>query len=585
MYHFKKPDDLVGTISNLDAFLHRGLDTGFGSKWSGLWKPGYKLLDYYSYKVNGIWLNSENLQAVDYGENITYYFETESLHIEESISMPSGLSGAKSTLKLENKLDERKAVHIVLEAGVDIRRRDEDIPEPDYSVKREKSGIKVSNGEELEISSDRDLDNSGEAYLKEHYPGEKQECLVPGEIGVKAEIGPQETETVEFNFSSGNASEEKIQDRKNMLESDHQRVFEASVGSMEDLIYDSSGLGVIAGHPWFQNYWARDTFWTVMGLIDAGYFEESEKILENLAEKDVPGKINVAGEDEEETRADTYPLFIVAADKLRRHYEISEKIEDAMDQSFKNLETDGKGVVKHQADGTWMDTLERPQAVDIQALWVKAAEIMDSDREKKLKKGLEEFEQEGEILDHLGENPAQTINASVPLMFDFLTERFLSSINAEFSSRFGARTRSVTDPGYSSSGYHTGSVWGLTSMWAAAANFRKGKTVEGLNFLENFSDFLDKDQPGALPEVVDSESGEILGCPEQAWSAGMMVHVIDSYLLGIKVTEDEIRIDPSGEYSCKRLNKRIGNGKIDFKVYKGEVEIINQENIEREVVT
>jgi glycogen debranching enzyme len=142
----------------------------------------------------------------------------------------------------------------------------------------------------------------------------------------------------------------------------------------------------------------------------------------------------------------------------------------------------------------------------------------------------------------------------------------------------------VTDPGYNSSGYHTGSTWGLTTCWAAAANFQHGKTVEGLNFLENFSGFLDEGQPGALPEVVASENGENLGCIEQAWSAGMFVHVIDSYLLGIKVGEDEIKIEPCESYSGKRLNKRVGESYLDIKVEDGEAEILNNPDLEKEVL-
>lgn len=586
MYHFKKPENLVGTISNLDFFLHRDLETGFGSKWSGLWKPGYKLLDYYSYKVNGIWLNSDNLEAVDYGDKIKFYFETGSLHIEETIATPSGFPGVKSSLKLENKVDEKKAVHVVLEAGVDIRRRDEDVPEPDYNVKRNSSRVKVSNDKELKITSNKELDNSGEAYMKEHYPGERQECLVPGEIGVKAELGPREELEVEFRFTSGEASDYRIKSNDNELESDHQRIFESSIRSLENLIYDRSGLGIMAGHPWFQNYWARDTFWSLLGLIDAGYFEEAEKILKNFAENGIPGKINLEGENEDEIRADTYPLFIIAADKLRRHYEISNNIKSEMREALDKLETDDRGVVRHEPEGTWMDTLERPQAVEIQALWTKAAEIMGSnEKEQKLRKGLKEFDQDGSILDHLGDDPAQTINPAVPIMFDYLNDNSLSKINAEFSSRFGARTRSVTDPGYSSAGYHTGSAWGLSSMWAAAANFKKGNTVEGLNFLENFSQFLDRDQPGALPELVDSESGDILGCPEQAWSAGMIVHVIDSYLLGIEVNEDEVIIDPCNNYSGRRLQKRVGDSYLDIRVKNGDAELLNDPKFDKEVIT
>ena len=581
MYRLKNPEGLKGTVSNLNAFIHRDLDTGFSTKWSGIWKPGHKLLDYYAYRVNGIWLDSDNLKAVDYGETITYYFETGSLHIEEKITAPEGLSGVKSSLKIENKLEEKKAVQVALEAGIDIREKSTDIPENNYKVERNKSRVKISRDKSVKITSNQELINAGEPYLKEHFPGERQECIVPGEITARIELDPSETRKIEFNFTSSEASDYRVGDHDNYLEGNMKRSFEASVQSIENLLYDRDGLGIIAGHPWFQNYWARDSFWSVLGLIDAGYFEEVEKILEIFAEKELPGKIKLDGEDEERCRSDTYPLYIIAADKLRRHYGITSKIEEGMEEAFEQLETEN-GLVKHDSKGTWMDTLKRPKAVDVQSLWLKAAEIMGR-REKELRDGLEKFAEEEYIMDHLGENPAHTINPAVPLMFDHFNSG-LSKINAEFSSRFGARTRSVTDPGYNSSGYHTGSTWGLTTCWAAAANFQHGKTVEGLNFLENFSGFLDEGQPGALPEVVDSENGENLGCIEQAWSAGMFVHVIDSYLLGIKVGEDEIKIEPCESYSGKRLNKRVGESYLDIKVEDGEAEILNNPDLEKEVL-
>lgn len=582
MYHLKNPEGLRGTVSNLDAFIHRDLDTGFSTKWSGVWKPGYKLLDYYAYRVNGIWLDSDNLEAVDYGEKITYYFETGSLHIQEEITAPEGLAGVKSSLKIENKLEEKKAVQVALEAGVDIREKSTDIPENDYKVERNKSRVKISRDRKVKITSNQELINTGEAYLKEHFPGEKQECIVPGEITARIELEPSETRKIEFNFTSGESSDYRPGDQDNYLEGGLKRSFEASVQSIENLIYDRKGLGIIAGHPWFQNYWARDSFWSVLGLIDSGYFEEAEKILENFVERGLPGKINLEGDDEENCRSDTYPLYIIAADKLERHYGTTSKIEEGMEEAFEQLETEN-GLVQHDSEGTWMDTLERPEAVDVQSLWLKAAEIM-GEREKELREGLEKFTEGEYVMDHLGGNPPHTINPAVPLMFGH-TDSGLSKINAEFSSRFGARTRSVTDPGYNSSGYHTGSTWGLTTCWAAAANFQNGKTVEGLNFLENFSEFLDEGQPGALPEIVDSENGENLGCLEQAWSAGMFVHVIDSYLLGIKVGKDEVKIEPCESYSGKRLNKRVGEAYLDIKVENGEAEILNNPDLEKEVLT
>lgn len=584
MYHFQNPGDKVGTISNLDAFLHRGLDTGFKTKWSGLWTPSYKLLDYYAYKINGIWLDQESLEAVDYGEEITFYFETDSLSIKETIKMPENLSGMESKLEIKNKHDSVKAVNIGLEAGVDIREKSDDIPESSYSVKRTQNSIKISQDRELVISSNQKLLNTDEPFKKTHYPGEKQECLIPGDISARIEIEPHSTEEVIFRFESGESSTHKISNRSQLLEGKQDRTFNAAIKSTENLLYNSEGLGVIAGHPWFQSYWARDAFWTLLGLIDAGYFEESKKILENFADRDLPGKINLAGEDEPNGRIDTFPLYIIAADKLKRHYKISKKIEEGMSQAFEQLELDND-VVVHDPDGTWMDTLERDKAVDVQSLWLEAAKIMERPEVEQLESGLEKFEEENYIRDALAKDSPHTINPAVGLMFDQFSEKYLSKINAEFSSRFGARTRSITDPGYDSSGYHTGSSWGLTTCWAAMANFRHGKTIEGLNFLENLSSFLDDGQPGALPELVDSENGENLGCMEQAWSSGLFIHAIDSYLLGIEVTKEKIEINPREEFTGKRTNKRVGDKYIDIKFGDGEAEIVDKSELDRDVIT
>lgn len=585
MYHFRNPQEKVGTISNLNVFLHRSLDTGFKTKWSGLWSPSYKLLDYYAYKINGIWLNKENLQAVDYGKHIKYYFETDSLSIEEKVTTPENFPGLKSSLKLENKQDSVKAVRVGLEAGVDIREKSTDIPDQNYTVEKKQNSLTVSKEREVNISSSKNLEIGKEPYIKEHKPGERQECLIPGDLSVKIKLEPGEIKEVEFSFKSGTASEHKINNGEQELEGLQTRAFNCSAESTENLLYDSKDLGVLAGHPWFQSYWARDSFWTLLGMIDAGYFEEAEKILENFASRKLPGKINLAGEDEPEGRIDTYPLYIIAADKLKRHYRISSTVEDGMSQAFEKLNLEDN-IVTHNPEGTWMDTLERESAVDVQSLWLKAAEIMDKTEERqKLEKGLERFVESDYIRDDLSDDSAHTINPCVGLMFDQFDEKYLSKINAEFSSRFGARTRSVTDPGYDSSGYHTGSSWGLTTCWAAMANFRYGKDIEGLNFLEKLSSLLDEDQPGALPEVVDSENGENLGCVEQAWSAGLFVHAIDSYLLGIKIMEDKVTVSPVTEFTGVRKNKRIGNEYVDIRFEDGEAEIINSSELDKEVKT
>jgi glycogen debranching enzyme len=324
----------------------------------------------------------------------------------------------------------------------------------------------------------------------------------------------------------------------------------------------------------------------LLGLIDAGYFELSEDILTNYAEQGLPGKINIGSDNREDSAdTDTYPLFIIAADKLERHFRTNDKIEDAREKAISELEIDEDGVVKHSPDGTWMDTLERKKAVDIQSLWLRAAEIEGLDEEEELRSGLEKFEDENYVQDNLGKKNSETINPAVPLMFEQFNQEegsnYLEKINAEFSSRFGARTRSVTDPGYSADGYHTGSAWGLTTGWAAAANLAYGNKTQGKNFLEKMTQFLDRNQLGALPEIVDSETGELLGCSEQAWSAGLVVHVVDSHLLGIEVENpNKIIVDPADGVNGVRTGKKVGENKIDLKIEDGDPEVLNNPDME-----
>ncbi|MFB6193054.1 MAG: amylo-alpha-1,6-glucosidase [Candidatus Nanohaloarchaea archaeon] len=575
--------DKNGVISNLHGFLNRHFDTGFKSKWSGYWSPPYKFMDYYAVKINGIWLNESTVKHVEYGDSMIFHHEAGSLEIVEKVSTPDRLPGFKIELELKNAEGDMKAAHVAVEPAVDIRSKSEDIGDGNYTVETGKERILVSRNDKKLMIRGKGSEIEHREEKKTHYPdGEKQECFIPGQLLFKEEIEPGDKERVSLEFSTSEASFDSIESSRSEFQNFNLgQGFSAAVKSLENLVYDRKGKGLIAGHPWFQNYWARDTFWSLLGLIDAGQFELSHEILENYAEEDgFPNQISLEG-DYNAPNADAPPLFVIVADYLERHWEISGKIESKIEEAFEELET-GKGVVQHDSGGTWMDTLERPSAVEVQSLWLRAAELRDFEKEKEeLQKGLEKFLREEKVLDHMGENPALTINPAVALMFGQIDEEYVEDINAEFSSRYGARTRSVVDPGYEASGYHTGSVWGLTTGWAAAANFENGKDVQGCNFLEKMNKFVMRNQVGGFPEVVDAENGQLLGCSEQAWSASMYIHAIDRYLLGIEVLSPEkVRIEPSSKAEGKRLQKRIGDEYLDLKFEDGEFKVLNDTNIE-----
>ncbi|PSH00716.1 MAG: hypothetical protein BRC30_02085, partial [Nanohaloarchaea archaeon SW_7_46_7] len=70
------------------------------------------------------------------------------------------------------------------------------------------------------------------------------------------------------------------------------------------------------------------------------------------------------------------------------------------------------------------------------------------------------------------------------------------------------------------------------------------------------------------------------GCGEQAWSAGLYVHVVDSYLLGIDVKKDRVVVDPVSNFTGKRLGKRVGDEVLDLEFEDGKVNLLNDPGIE-----
>jgi len=579
-----------GTISNLHGFVNRYLDGGFKTKWSGYWVPPHKYLDYFSFKINGVWLDSETLEGVEYGDKIIYHHEIGELSIEEHIKTPEKTPGFEVELNIQNNGNERKAIQTVMETGIDIRKKDQDIPELQYNLNIEEKRLNISSEDKkLLITSEHNFKIDGEPYTKEHYPGEKQRCFVPGNIIFRKEVASQDSENIKIEFVTPEGSFKTLKNREQELRNQELgRSFNYSIKSMKNLVYDREGLGIIAGHPWFQSYWARDTFWTVLGLIDAGYFELAENILENFAKHNLDSLIDLEkGKGDKKHREDTIPLYILAVNKLKRHHKLSDDLEKSIEGLMSKVEIGDKGIVQHGEKATWMDTLDRAPAVDIQALWLEAAGKMGYEKSEELATGLSEFKKEEFMKDFLGEKAPETINPSVPLMFGQITRKdalkYLEKINGEFSSMYGARTRSVTDPGYSGDGYHKGAAWGLTTMWAAAANLEYGQEKQGKNFLEKMTQFIDRNQPGALPEVVNAETGEPLGCSEQAWSAGLYIHVIDTYLLGIKVKKNKVVIDPVSNFTGKRLGKRIRDEEIDLEFENGKVEVLNDPDLNIEI--
>ncbi|MCK4714538.1 MAG: hypothetical protein KAT35_03110, partial [Candidatus Aenigmarchaeota archaeon] len=81
------------------SFLFRFTSSAFGSKWSGLWFPQKKVLDYYAYCVNNEWLGTHNCTGFKRLPGAAKHdFKLKGLAVSETISTPKNGRGLISVL-------------------------------------------------------------------------------------------------------------------------------------------------------------------------------------------------------------------------------------------------------------------------------------------------------------------------------------------------------------------------------------------------------------------------------------------------------------------------------------------------------
>jgi len=104
-----------------------------------------------------------------------------------------------------------------------------------------------------------------------------------------------------------------------------------------------------------------------------------------------------------------------------------------------------------------------------------------------------------------------------------------------FSSRWGVRLLPTGDPLFSPRGYHAGTVWPLFTGWAALAEYKAGLGEAAFAHLTANADLASARQRGAFDEALDGLEERSAGvCPDQAWSAAMVVLPFVEGLLGVE---------------------------------------------------
>ncbi|MBN2101314.1 MAG: hypothetical protein JW716_00390 [Candidatus Aenigmarchaeota archaeon] len=622
----KEFEDRNYILSSTKAFMQRYADTGHKTKWCGFWSPPLKFIDYYSYKISSdgreFWLGWDNCESFRLSKwGATHYFADSELSIEESVFIPIASRTMVSVIRFENKSDKKIDLSIMPEVAVDMRNKFENFHERVYKTHfnhvRDSVIVKALTGPWYlmfgvgKTGFRKDVKFTENPYYREHSPGERLRCYIPGEYKVSFQLKPKESIDVPFVFSGSFKSntnltkhfdkayngwqdllKERIKEAENKetelyIETPDETInegFSWARWSLNSLFHQSDTVsGIFAGYPWFLEYWARDSFLASFGLTSIDELEKTKTILNIFRRKGLPSKIETSGKMEFGF-ADTNPLFILAS---LHYYERTgdEIFKRSFDFALKNIVNDVKlenDLVSHDPKMTWMDTLERNFAIEVQALWSRIFRDYKKPYHQKIESklnGLYWDEEETYYADSLKINSHPSISnldTSNPLFHILFNETdeirsiaVLEKIRTHFESSWGVSTWSRTAPNYSPDGYHNGSVWGMTTGIASCASFKYGDQRKGLDYLKNLALDVRRNTLGGMFETMSSDSGHLLGCGMQAWSMSMYLLAVTEYLFGIKYDSKNLTINlkpsiPEGWDKMKIIGKKIDNVPTDF---------------------
>lgn len=374
-----------------------------------------------------------------------------------------------------------------------------------------------------------------------------------------------------------------------------------------------------SGRPGYAWYFGRDSVWTSLGVLAHGDFERVRHVLEFLGRhQDVDGKIlhelTTSGHAHYDA-ADSTPLYLILMGHylrasgdvgfVQKEFPLMLK---ALDFCFRT-DTDGDHLIENTNVGHgWVEGGELFPVHTEQYLascWAQALEqaafVAKSIRKYKLARdwGSEALVVKriirrdfwnaqtrcfnfGKLSD--GSYRIEKTTLPTPGIYfgaagEEQADQCLSSYaSTDFSTDWGVRTIASSDPMYSPTGYHYGSVWPLFTGWACLAEFMAGRPVQAFQHLCSNLGLFRHFGAGYAEEVLHGEQFQPAGvCPHQAWSETMVLQPILEGMLGLKPDglSKMLTLQPyfPPQWSAAEVrNIRVGKQKVHLRMSRGNGE-------------
>lgn len=606
--------DKVNVLSKNGMFIFRFNDGEFGSKWCGIWNEDTKFADYFAFKLNGEYLSSKNVKSFQmYNSQFARYdYVLGKTEVSEDVFCSD--NHVIVTLKSKDQFN------VEAEVGVNIRRREEDyIPDKTYNLEVIKNGFKATY-------KDKTLyvyySNGSFAYspvYSKHTPGEyarskgfsryfddlsEQNKFVPGIIRSSLKEG----EDLSIIFSMQRMEEDAIFGAINS-----RLRISKDYNDLIGVICDSYGYGdvfdrgflkdvidsllsysnlpkrkVYAGFPYFNQFWTRDALFVLPSFITINQPNFARDVMKNIialsGDKGIP---NFAGSDL--FPMDTMPMLII--DLLDYYLKTGDsQMLLSLDPWLNKFVYIMKGrlegnFIRDRGRETWMDSMDREYSIEIQALWLRAMEDLlrieriygreDArlpDIIDKLRNGLGQFKRGSYLSDQLNKDINSANQLFVPFFLDVdeeLNSMVIDNLKQKLLTEYGVLSVAKNDRSFDPKGYQNGAIWPFLSSIAAGVAFKLKDYNLGRNIVEIIKKKNFDAQCSSRINEIFEPNGKPQGCVSQAWSIGMIPHIIDDYFIGVRIDESERKLiidQPPADLDFSRNLTALGRRvKLEFK--------------------
>ena len=340
------------------------------------------------------------------------------------------------------------------------------------------------------------------------------------------------------------------------------------------IVEKDTGKSIVAGYPWFSD-WGRDTLISLPGVcLVTKRFEDAKQILQSFAKYCKNGLIpNLFGERDSKPIYNSVDASLWFIDRLYQYLKYTNDIrlieklwstlhsiiEGYIEGTNYDIHMDNDFLISHGEGLTWMDiklgeyypTPRSKKAVEVQALWYNALEIMNilSIYLKKNNPYIElarnvknsfnrQYDQPYDVIDtkDLSMRPNHIFLTSLDfsVIDKQMQEQIVTKVQKTLLTLFGLRTLSPHDSRYKGTyignynkdiAYHNGTVWPwlmgpFIKAFVKVHNHEPAQRRYAFqNFIQPMIQVYGHNWDGSIHEIFDGDPPyRPQGCITQAWS-------------------------------------------------------------------